>query len=589
MNRGKWFGLGMLMLAPLVTSGYEAVPREALVGQWFNGAQNAKDYSGYTPSGTHDAFLTNVNVYAGFQSDAPSGFSGYSYYLLWNTLVVSNSATSDAGYLNTFDNTLSNQFAFTFWAKGALPSNWQPWASKGDMTAAGGGWHVRYTTDGIGRFTIYNGLTCDGAINTDTAGWHHYAAVWSKPDGGVRCLYQDGTLINCVTNVTAFITLPSGAHLCFGGYQKSTDKTFTGALGGTKLYDIRVYKQKLSQDQVKNIMTVAPVMSSCSLGAYGDATVSGTNITLQVDYANALTNIALSYAVSASGTGEPASGTAVDFSQGPVTYTLTSTNGFSKSYYVVKAERLPDPKKALVGRWVTSLANLRDYSEYTPYGTHDGVTTNGAVPFTQAAPPGFTGYSLDFSQSAGSVYIKNTITNDAGYVNTFDNTLSNQFTVAFWAKGIPSNWQAWVAKATEISPQSGYFFCRNGLSTNAIFRAVVNGSLQGTTSLSDVSDNNWHHFVGVWNRSTGVTRFFVDGVASVTTFTPDLDYTLCPHRYLVLGGQHKADVNGGINSGFDGLLYDVRIYKQIMFKDEVDKIRTVPNYPIPKGTMIRFY
>jgi hypothetical protein len=386
------------------------------------------------------------------------------------------------------------------------------------------------------------------------------------------------------------MALPTGAHLAFAGYQKSGDQSFVSSLGGTKLYDVRVYKQKMSQAQVQSIMTTPqPTISNCSVGDYGAVTVSGTKITLLVDYSSPLTNIAMSYVVNAAGTGSPASGTAVDFSQGPVTYTLTSTNGMAQMVYSVSAQRLPNPKNALVGRWLASFGNLRDYSDYAPAGTHDGIVTNGAVPFSTSVPAGFAGYSLDFSQSAGNVYINNSATNDAGYLTTFDNTLSNQFTVAFWAKGIPTlNWQSLIYKGTE-GGNYGWQCVLNSSYTNMLFRMAVNGVYSDTSNPKDVSGNNWHHFVLVWDQSNGVRRFYVDGVVSVASNTAGLPYTLCPQRHLVLGGEQKSDASGGFTSSFNGLLYDVRIYKQIMYKAEVDWIRTVPNYPLPKGTMVRFY
>jgi len=563
MKIEKWLRCSiLLMLFPLVTSGYEAVPQEALVGQWFNGPQNSKDQSGYTPAGTHDAIIPPPGANGNISATPPPGFSGYALWLNYAAAVITNSSTSHAGYVNTFDEQLTNQFTVSFWAKNA--NNWQNWAHKTDNSSAG--WRVYYLGDGSGNgnFLMYSpaAQNCLGVLDTVNQ-WHHYALVWSRSDGA-RWLYQDGNLINSATNAGMSFNLAKGNALQYGGS------------GNLYLFDYRVYKQKMSQAQVQNIMTVQPVMSNGSVGEMGDVTINGTNVTLRVDYANPLTNLSLSYSVGGGGTGSPASGTAVDFSQGPVTYTLTSTNGMAQIAYSVSAQRLPNPKNALVGRWLASSANLRDYSDYAPAGVHDGIAANGTVSFSTNVPAGFHGSSLVCAESASYVRINNSANTDAGYLTTFDNTLSNQFTVAFWAKGLPSSWQQYVGKSAG-SPSRGWAIAKDGdQGTNQIFY-VYGISNPAVTTMADM--NNWHHFVLVWDQSNAVRRIYIDGVVTNVSNTAGQNYTPCPDQPLGLGS--------GRLFGFGGFwLYDVRIYKQIMFKAEVDQIRTVPDYPLPKGTMI---
>ena len=118
-----------------------------LVGAWITGAPNFADTSGYSPAGTHDGYLVGTNHYL-FTNDVPPGWTGVSLYLYAGDtgISISNSSTWDAAYTNTFDNTISNSFTVTCWAKGGPGANsWNPWICKYGESEAG--WQFR-----VGRF-----------------------------------------------------------------------------------------------------------------------------------------------------------------------------------------------------------------------------------------------------------------------------------------------------------------------------------------------------------------------------------------------------------------------------------------------------
>jgi hypothetical protein len=107
--------------------------------------------------------------------------------------------------------------------------------------------------------------------------------------------------------------------------------------------------------------------------------------------------------------------------------------------------------KALIGRWITGAEDLADKSGFTAAGTHDGVAVGTVenVTFDNSdVPPGFTGSSLNLAGSA-AVMITNSASTDGGFLQTFNNGISNKFSTVFWFKGTPGSWNPLVSKAGE--------------------------------------------------------------------------------------------------------------------------------------------
>ena len=92
-----------------------SAPVPGLVGQWFDGASNFTDVSGYSPAGSHDGYIVpSGNTKWFLTNDAPAGRTGFSFWTLTNVcgLAISNSFTLDAHYTSTFD-TITNAFTVT--------------------------------------------------------------------------------------------------------------------------------------------------------------------------------------------------------------------------------------------------------------------------------------------------------------------------------------------------------------------------------------------------------------------------------------------------------------------------------------------
>jgi hypothetical protein len=237
-----------------LTGAITVVPRTpSLVGHWLSGTASLADSANYVAPGVYDGALVGSGSYS-FSSDVPPGApSGAQSLHLENAgIVISNTATSDAGYVvNTFDGNLQSGFTIEFWAKGLPPGWWDPFVSKNGESA---GWQMRkhWTLRGTGSADDMpnNNIAWDG-------GWHHYAGTF---DGSfTRNLYQDGVLNNSETGSSVY-SLASGSHLVIGGRQNN-DGTFGNYFTGN-FYDVRIYNYALTQAEVAATGHMPPPFTS---------------------------------------------------------------------------------------------------------------------------------------------------------------------------------------------------------------------------------------------------------------------------------------------------------------------------------------
>lgn len=322
-------------------------PATALVGHWVSGAANLTDSSGFAPAGTHDgvAVGSNGGALAYNPNDLPLGFGGSALDLTAGNVAVkiNNTATGDAGYLNTFDGGIRSQMTVAFWAKG-FPGTWAPWVSK--RGEDGVGWQVRRFIDSSTPCFTMRGVDNDDGqgstvnVNQIPAQWHHFAAVWDQATG-VRSLYVDGVLSVDVNNtIGQVMALAPLAHLTLGARQSANNVDYDGFFSGL-LYDVRVYKQKLFAAQVQTVMTTptTPQTAEAKIRNFGlpgtPSVISGTNITWNIPLGTSLTSLAPTFTLTAGATSNPVSGTTRNFST-PQTYTVTGSDS-SVNVYTVTA------------------------------------------------------------------------------------------------------------------------------------------------------------------------------------------------------------------------------------------------------------
>jgi hypothetical protein len=238
-----------------------------------------------------------------------------------------------------------------------------------------------------------------------------------------------------------------------------------------------------------------------------------------------------------------------------------------------------EPK--LIGHWLDGTADLVDKSGFTPAGTHDGVAVGanaGLLAYSSDVPAGYSGQSLDLSAGNVGVLIANSANFDTGYLPTFDTDIQDTFTVAFWAKGFPTDWNPWVSKRGEGG--IGWQLRRWGGNPYSCFTIRGLSNEDGTGSTIDVNDNpaTWHHFAGVYNQYTGTRHLYVDGVLSHVVYNnPTQTVTLAADKHLALGAREGGGTD--FEAYFSGLLFDVRIYDYPLTEPEVTSLAN-PAAPI---------
>ena len=235
----------------------------------------------------------------------------------------------------------------------------------------------------------------------------------------------------------------------------------------------------------------------------------------------------------------------------------------------------PPAATDLVGWWLSGATNLADASGYQPAGKHDGWVQSGSILWTNDVPPNAApgSYSLYFNNAG--LAISNSSTLDTAYTNTFDELLTNGFTVTCWAKGWPGQWNPWVSKYGE-SNQGWQLRC-SGDNTNSCWTIRGTGAGDDIVSGFSSNDGQWHHYAGTYDAVSGLRYLYLDGqlAASESGNGPN---TLSRPSHLVLGARD----NGGnsFSNYFTGAICDVRIYDYAATQPQVRAIaRLTPPSP----------
>ena len=186
-----------------------------------------------------------------------------SLYLSQQGILITNTATSDPGYVvDTFDGGIQSGATVMFWAKG-WPGAWNPWVSK--YGENGIGWQLRTFNAGPNSAWTMRGTggndDMQSSIASNDGKWHHYAGTW---DGTTftRNLYVDGSL-GATTTGSSLYTLPSPSSLAIGSRYNgaAVGSFFTGTI-----YDVRIYNYPLSQPEVIIVGGVPPPFTSEVVG-----------------------------------------------------------------------------------------------------------------------------------------------------------------------------------------------------------------------------------------------------------------------------------------------------------------------------------
>ncbi len=593
----------------------------ALVGQWLDGstaAANLADVSGYSPAGTHDAVIIGTG-WTNFVSDVPIGKTGQSlsFFNGDTGLAITNSSTLDANYRNTFDNRINNAFSVGCWAKN-FPVGWSAFVSKwGEgppYNTPNGGWQMRAAGDAVNAcFTvrdnnvggIVSGTAVGGAIDDmassgkayNDGAWHLYAGTFDASTG-VRSLWVDAVLVAQETNNVPYDVAPY-SHVCINGKDSAPGNTF-GGYSSNFLYDVRIYNYALAESNIVAWYGAVPAIVTGQpqdTTAFPDspaqirATVAGTQpLALQWQFNG--TNIQ-NLADSTNFTGSNSTVLVILSTKtndvGP--YRLIVTNAFGSA--ISSNATLTIVQRMLVGRWLDGNASFADVSGYQPAGTHNGVLVGAQnYQFSVDLPPGKSGQSLYFNGADTALSIDNSATSDSSYTNTFDETINNAFTIAFWAKGWPGGWNMFVSKNGDSgSPGAGWNIRNdgnNGRSACFTIRGGGGNVTQGTAvygngedlAATDAAfnlsaDGQWHHLAGTYNVGTGIRTLYVDGVQGARS-TNNSKYRVAAYSHVVIGG-FEASPGGTFTEYFDSRFFDVRIYNYDLTSNQVVALAAIPD------------
>ena len=217
-------------------------------------------------------------------------------------------------------------------------------------------------------------------------------------------------------------------------------------------------------------------------------------------------------------------------------------------------------------------------------GTFDGfAVASGSRYFTNDVPPNARGVSVYLNNSG--IGISNTCSAwDARYTNTFDNQITNSFTVTCWAKGWPGGWNPWVSKYGEngkgwqlrtdgSAPTYPCFTIRNNSAGTVTLGVAAYGNPEDMASRSIAigNDGKWHHYAGTFDAGSGTRSLYVDGELAAAE-TGNAPCNLTATNRLMLGardGGSSASSSGGYGNYFTGYLYDVRIYNSAASQTQV--------------------
>jgi hypothetical protein len=279
--------------------------------------------------------------------------------------------------------------------------------------------------------------------------------------------------------------------------------------------------------------------------------------------------------------------------------TVTSTN---VNLVVGAGVTAPAPAANLVGRWFAGSNTLADVSGYSPAGIHNGYAVgNTHYVWDTDVPPGKTGKSLNFNVGDTGIAILNSATIDgATYTNTFDDNLTNGFTVTVWAKGIMPGWNSWVSKRGDTT---GWFIRINN---NNMPTWDLPASSGLAANNSDVNAE-WHQYAGVYQPNVAVTNvtydtntliyttnvvvgirraLYMDGVL-LRQVDGTAVYPAATAYHVVIGGEEGGWWGASAGSFSKWKAYDVSIYNTALNVNQINSTMvatvTTPTVPVFSG------
>ncbi|MHC4500919.1 MAG: LamG domain-containing protein, partial [Planctomycetota bacterium] len=158
------------------------------------------------------------------------------------------------------------------------------------------------------------------------------------------------------------------------------------------------------------------------------------------------------------------------------------------------------------------------------------------------------------------------------YVEVSDNsylTLTNITLVAWIKSNDKSDHKHIISNYTDIDPIAQFFHLYIEQDTGkATFQVDdADGTPPYVVGISDVTDAQWHHLVGVRDTASGLLTIYVDGIYENSIPDTTDVIALDPANDLWIGGQYYFPTRY-----FNGMIDDVRIYDRALSPNDVAEL-----------------
>jgi|GEM_PF-2454178 len=209
----------------------------------------------------------------------------------------------------------------------------------------------------------------------------------------------------------------------------------------------------------------------------------------------------------------------------------------------------------------TNLVAHWNFDEVTAWEAKDisGNDIHGYVGRALSGVAGQKNYSLFFDGNGDYVTM--------GHEEALDFGPEESFTLSAWAKLNDSinNYRAILSKASNSSVD-GYILrhCQNG-NLGMMIEASDNATEASAVANQDYRDNQWHHLVGVINRTENTNTVYVDGLQKAQVDI-SLIGDLRNSYYFNVG----ATNNG--NNSFYGSIDEARVYNKALSATEIQEL-----------------
>ena len=460
----------------------------------------------------------------------------------------------NADWLNTDGFTVGDAFSISMWAKiDANQSDIQTLVANTNGGSPADGFRLfvneYQTSNGSLRFETQDNQT--GAVAFSPLGtfafdqWNHIALVVDKVAGVARIYYNGADVTSNPSMLQDFNTT--------GPWQFGNMINFFG-LGGN-IDDVRIYDRAITAFDIAQLTESAPPAAPSNLNA-SSPSASSVNLSWSDNSNNE--NTFLIERREGSGAFVQV---ATAFANATTYLDNNLSAGTTYSYRIRSANHIGESTYSNVASATTSAGNaapgLTAHWELDASAFDSTANANDGILF------GGAGFNADSAIGSHALALNGF----NQYMSAGNFNLSEQFTIALWAKLEPgsSNIQTLAANGVGGFTPTGFRLFINSYETSDGRILLETGNdLAGDLALSPVgifTAGQWNHVAIVVDRSVGLARIYYNGVDVTVDFTTMPDFN--PNAIIHFGEMRGSGFH------FNGSLDDIRIYDRALSAAEV--------------------